>query len=455
MRPPVFVQLPQRVWQNPLTQRVLRNTSYLFGANAVSAGLSMVQSVLAARLLGVAGFGLLGAITQFVTVANRLTSFRMSELVVNYVGEFHSQGDDRSAAATFKAAGLTEMASSLLAFGVVAALAPLASRVLLKDPLAADVILVYAVVLLANLMAESANGLLSAFNRFRWIALVNVGQSIATLCLIGAAFVARGSLFSVVAAYMIGKSLSAVTLTGMALWLARAEWGAGWWHTPLTTLAGRRSEMMRFGVSTNINGTVNLVTRDSEILWLSAFSSPLQVGYYKLALAILGFLLIPVDPLINTTYREVAREVAGRQWANVRYLLRSGTLLAAGFTLPAILLLVIFGQPLMSALWGAEFLPTAYDALLILLAGGLAANLLYWSRKTLLSLGLPGYPTLVSLVAAAVKVVGIILLVPTWGAVGMAVLLAGFFIATSTIQAGRAIVELKHVARSEPTPVGG
>jgi O-antigen/teichoic acid export membrane protein len=139
----------------------------------------------------------------------------------------------------------------------------------------------------------------------------------------------------------------------------------------------------------------------------------------------------------------------------VRYLLRSGTLLAAGFTLPTSLLLVIFGQPLMSALWGAEFLPTAYYALLILLAGGLAANLLYWGRKTLLSLGLPGYPTLVSLVAAAAKVVGIILLVPTWGAVGMAVLLAGFFIATSTIQAGRAIVELEHVARAEPAPAGG
>lgn len=455
MRRLSFVELPKRIWQNPLTQRVLRNTSYLFGGNTISAGLSMVQSILAARLLGVAGFGLLGAITQFVTVANRLTSFRMSELVVNYVGEFHTQGDHQSAAATFKVAGLTEMASSMLAFGLVAALAPLASRILLKDPLAADLILLYAVILLANLMAESATGLLSVFNRFRWIAVVNVAQSITTLALIGAAFVMHGNLSGVVAAYMIGKSLSAITLTAMALWLAQSQWGAGWWRTSLACLAGRRNEMMRFGVSTNVNGTVNLVTRDSEILWLSAFSSPLQVGYYKLALAILGFLLIPVDPLINTTYREVAREVASRQWANVRYLLRSGTLLAAAFTVPASLLLVVFGQPLIGALWGAEFLPTAYYVLLILLAGGLAVNLLYWSRKTLLSLGLPEFPTLVSLVAAAGKVLGIILLVPAWGAIGMAMLLAAFFMSTSTIQAGRAMIELRNVSRAELAAAGG
>lgn len=455
MGPLSLTALPQRIWQNPLTQRVLRNTSYLFGANTISAGLSMVQSVLAARLLGVAGFGLLGAITQFVTVANRLTSFRMSELVVNYVGEYHTQGDRRAAAATFKAAGLTEMVSSLLAFGIVAGLAPLAARILLKDPAAAHLILLYAVILLANLMAESATGLLSVFNRFRWIAVVNVAQSAVTLALIAAAFFVQGSLSSVVAAYMIGKSLSAMTLTGMALWLARAEWGPGWWRTSLACLAGRRSEMVRFGVSTNVNGTVNLVTRDSEILWLSAFSSPLQVGYYKLALAILGFLLIPVDPLINTTYREVARETAARAWANVRYLLRSGTFLAAAFTVPASLALVVFGRPIIAALWGAEFLPTAYHVLLVLLVGGLAVNLLYWSRKTLLSLGYPEFPTLVSLIAAGVKILGIILLVPRWGAVGMAVLLSGFFVSTSTIQAGRAAAELRRVSRGAMTPAGG
>ncbi len=45
--------------------RVLRNTGYLFSGSTISLALSMVQSIFAARLLGVEGFGLLGMITVF------------------------------------------------------------------------------------------------------------------------------------------------------------------------------------------------------------------------------------------------------------------------------------------------------------------------------------------------------------------------------------------------------
>ncbi len=423
--------LAARFLANPLLQRVARNSGYLFSASTIAAALSMGQSALAARLLGVAGFGLLGTVTVFASVVNGLTSFRMGQLVVSYVSHFNALKEDRKAAALFKVAGLAEVTSSVLAYVLVLLLAPLAARVFApREPANASLYSLYGLIILANLMAESSTGLLQVFNRFRVLAVVMVGQSALTLLLMVGVVAAHGGIVEVLAAYLIGKIVWALLITGAAIRQARRQWGADWWRAPLGQLADRRGELIRFALNTNFTTTLNLVTRDSELLWLSAFSSQVQVGYYKVALAIRNILIMPVEPLISTTYRETAHEVAGRRWQNVRYLLRSGSLISAAWTVPAGVGLALLGKWLITIVWGEAFQP-AYVNLMILLAGVMAVNIFFWNRNVLLPLGMPEYPTKVHLVAAILKVAGIILLVPRGGANGMAALLSAFYIGTT------------------------
>ncbi len=181
------------------------------------------------------------------------------------------------------------------------------------------------------------------------------------------------------------------------------------------------------------------------MLWLSYFSTPLQVGYYKIAKAIMNILMTPVTPLISTTYREVAREVASRHWENVRYLLRSGTILAAAWTLPASLGLVLFG-PWVVGLYGPDFLPTSYINILILLVGVIAVNIFYWNQLVLLPLGLPDYPAKVHFVFAIGKVIGTILLVPVMGANGMAALFSAYIFITTAVLVWKTLRELQRVS---------
>jgi O-antigen/teichoic acid export membrane protein len=437
-----------RFLANPLLQRVVRNSGYLFSASTIAAALSMGQSALAARLLGVAGFGLLGTVTVFASVVNGLTSFRMGQLVVSYVSHFAAQKEDRKAAAVFKAAGLAEMASSVLAYAIVLLLAPLAARLLApKDPGNTALYSTYGLIILANLMAESSTGLLQVFNRFKVLGAVVVGQSALTLLLIAGVTILHGGLFEVLVAYLIGKVVWAVSVTSVALWEARRHWGTEWWRAPLSLLADRKRELAHFALNTNLTTTLNLVTRDSELLWLSAFSTQEQVGYYKVALAIRNILVMPVEPLITTTYRETAREVAGRRWGNVRYLLRSGSLISAVWTVPAALGLALLGGWLISLIWGEAFRP-AYTNLVILLVGVMAVNVFFWNRNVLLPLGMPEYPTKVHLVAAVLKVVGIVLLVPAWGANGMAALLSAFYLGTTGALVWKTYHEIRRAERA-------
>jgi len=223
-----------RFLDNPLFRRVVRNTGYLFSAQTISAAMSFGQGILTARLLGVEGAGYVGIITQFSSNINRLISSRMAELVVNYLGKFTADGRDDQAAALFKAAAMVEIGGSTIAYVLVIALSPIGAELFAKNESLAGLFAFYGLSVLANLMYESATGLLHFYNRFRVIAAITIGQSALTLILIGFAFVSNQSLKAVVTAYLIGKVVLAVGISLVALWQASQVGARMVAHTPFT-----------------------------------------------------------------------------------------------------------------------------------------------------------------------------------------------------------------------------
>jgi O-antigen/teichoic acid export membrane protein len=442
-------RLASRAAANPLFRRVLRNSGYLLSANGLATAGSMLQGALAARLIGVEGLGIVGLVTDFATNVNRLTSFRMGQLVVRYVGEYAAD-DEEKAAAAFKAAGLIEIASSLVAVVLIVLLAPLAATYLAHAPETSPLFMLYGVAILANLMNESATGLLQLSDRFGLLARITVGQSLLTLVLMVLVFASGGGLTQVVLVYTLGKASGAVATTALAVIEARRRWGGGWWRAPLPSLASRWREMARFATSTNLASTITLITRDSELLWLGLLTDPVQVGYYKIARAMAGIVYLPVEPMISVTYRETAVEVNHRRWPNVRYLLRSGSLLAGVWTLASVFGLAVFGPWIIRVVYTAEFLPS-YPVMVVLLIGAASVNIFYWNRSLLLLLGLPSYPNWVHAIAGALKVLGSILWVPVGGAMAMAGLLSGYFVVTTGILVRKSIQVL---GRAQAAPAG-
>jgi len=431
-----------RIFGNELIQRIVRNSGYLFSATGIAASMSMVQSILAGRLLGPSTFGILGALTAFTSVVNRFASFRMNELVVRYVGHYEEQGDQERAAAVFKIAGGLEIGGSLVAFGLIWVLAPLGARFFAHEPDLADWFRVYGLIVLGNLMYESATGILQIYDRFRVMAIVTAVQSTITLSIIVIAFIAKWDLVAVVVAYMAGKVFGSMAITLFALWQVNKSWGTGWWRVPMGILADQRRSLLTFAFSTNISSTISLVAKDSEVLWVSAFLGTTQAGYYKTALALTNLLQLPVSPLPKATFPELSREIARQNWDNVRYVLRQGSRLAAAYSVPVTLLLILFGQPLISLTYGAEYLPT-YPALVLLLIGYTFVNIFYWNRVALLSLARPVFPTIVNLVGMLIKVSLIFLLVPIYGYLAFAALLSGYYIFTVGIAAARVFLDLR------------
>ena len=417
----------QKIWQeDQLLQGILRNTGYLFSSNTITMVLGMVQSILAARLLGVATLGVLGTITAFASMVNRLFSFRMGDLVVKYFGGYLEENDLPRASSLIKAAVSFESITSVVAFLVMLFLAPVAAAIFAKDASMTIWFRVYGVFILGSLIDETAVAVLHVTNRFRSQAILNLVQSILTAVTIGLAFLLKTGLPMVLFAYLIGKIVLGFGSVFLALRSLRRVLGPRWWRQPMAQLPPW-GELARFAVSTNLSTTINLVVRDSEQLWVAYFLSPLAAGYYKIALAVVNMVVMPITPFISTTYPKISASVASRSWKQLRSLLRRVTTISGTWTAASTLGLIVLGRWFISLMYGAEYVP-AHPILLVLLVGYGFANTCFWNRPLLLAFGKPMIPFYAMAIFGAIKVALAFSVVPAMGAMGEAILLSGYFV---------------------------
>ncbi|MCC6146738.1 MAG: oligosaccharide flippase family protein [Anaerolineaceae bacterium] len=431
-----------RIWRDdPILQRVLLNSGYLLSSNTISMGLTSVQGILAALLLEPAEYGMLGMVILFASSINRLLSFRMGEVVIKYAGHHLALEEKGKAAAIIKAAFLAEALTSIVAYGILAALAPLAARYVIKDPTVSPLIIFYGLALFVNLLFETSTAVLQLSGRYRGQAALNLAQSLLTAGWILAAYLLHGGLLDVLLAYLFGKLLYGAGMVFLAFRRLPTLLGPRWWRESLGQITNWRG-ILGFSLSTNISSTINMVIRDSEVLWVGFFLSTVEAGYYKFALGIMNILVMPVMPLINTTFPEISRTVARHDWKSLSSILRKTSTLALIWTAGSIAGVLLAGRWLLGLLKGGLYLP-AYPAILILLAGYGFANIFFWNRPLLLSLGLPNYPVKVNGLVGAVKTALMFVFVRPFGYLAQATLLSGYFLLSIGLIARRGVNEIK------------
>ncbi len=428
---------------DPLFAKVIRSSGALFSSNTLSLGLSILQGVLVTRLLGPSSFGLLGIVMAFASTVNSIFSFRMSELVVRYGGEYLNRGEKDKASAIIKAAGLTEGIVSLFAFFVVMLTAGLAEVYLAKTPGAAWMFTVYALGLLANFNTETSTGILQITDRIKLQGTLNLVQSIFTTLIIVGAFFLNGTLSIVLGAYLLGKTILGLGMFILAQAQLQRVLGSAWRQTPLSMLTSTR-DLIRFAFSSNISATIIRIFRESELIWVGFFLDTTAVGYYRVAYTIVHFLSIPADPLISTTFPEINRLVVEKAWQPLKDFLRKITMLSFAYNLALGLGLILFGRWVILVYSGEGYLE-AYPALTALTAGLVFNYILFWNRPLLLSLGLPEFPIYVTLIVGLLKLGLSFLFVARYGIIAAGMLLSFYYIASVGVMVIRGTREIKRL----------
>lgn len=430
-----------------LMQKVIRNTGYLFSSNTIAMLLGSAQGILAVVFLGPSEYGTLGMVIALATSMNRLFSFRMGEVVVKFGGQELANGKQQSAAAVVKMAFISEATTTIFAYILLVVTAPLSAKWIIKDPTVTSWIVIYGISLLFNLVNETSTAVLQVGNHFRSQAMVNLMQSVATAFLIVVAFLSHGGVFDVMMAYLVGKAINGIGIFVIAMRKMSSIFGEKWWQAPVN-LIEKPWSMVRFAISTNLSGTINLVTRDSDVLWVGFFLTTEAGGYYKFAVAVMNVLLMPITPFISTTFPEISRSIAKKEWALLKKLLSRTSTIAAIWTSACTVGLLLFGRWGLSFLNDGKYLPS-YEVILILIIGYGMANIVFWNRPLLLSLGHPNYPLVISFSLGLIKVLLMFGLVPIFGVNSMAWLMTGYLSFSVLIVATRGLLIVRRTQRQE------
>jgi O-antigen/teichoic acid export membrane protein len=418
----------------------------LLSAKGLTLPMQVVQSVLIARLLGVSGFGTFGVVIAYVEMARRLTSFRMNDVVVKFVTDAIVARDKPRAAATMKVALGAEVCTSVVSFVIVWVTVPFVAGSFFSTPAATPFVLIYSLSILIDCMLEPATGLLQVFNRFRVQAIADVIGKIASLLAVAIVYLLHGEMIAVLIAYLAGNSLSTGLVLVYAMRETTEQLGARWWRTPINVLRGRGRELAGFAVSTNLGGTLSLVVKDSELLWLGYFTTPAAAGLYKLAKSWISMVVIPAAPLVKSFYPEIARTVAAREFDSTKRLLRKGTALAAVWIVPVGGCFLAVSPWMVPWLYGPDYRP-AISVFAILLLGMGISDILFWTRPMLLALGRPDVSLRITALHTVLKVVLVVTLVPAGKAVAMASITSGLFILGAAIGSMFALYKLRDLSK--------
>jgi len=453
----------QNLFESEFVKRIIRNSSYLVSATVIAAGMGMLQGAFQARTfgnlgnqIGLAGLGLLAAIAGFTNVLNRLTSFRIDELVIRYVRLYQERGETQKAAAVYKLAAILESLGAILAFILIVWLAPLGVSLFSDLSDVETWFILYGTLALINLVFDSSDGILKVFDRFDAKAVIEIAQSAVRLGLTILVFITGGGLLELILAELAGRLLRSVAVVWLAIRTVREKWGPDWLSTPFSVLKEDRRSLLTFAFSTNLSATISLVSKDSEDLWVNAFLGNVVGGFYNVARTLNGLLQIPVSPLPATTYPELSRAVAQKDWKSVSTVLKRGSLIASIYSLPVSTFLIIFGRSLIGFYLGPAYsaadIQIVYQALVILLLGFSFVNIFYWNRAALLAFNRPVFPTIVNFVGMLLKVSVILVFGSALGATGFAAALIGYYIFSVSL----AVMRVRnHVVKNLPNSGAG
>jgi O-antigen/teichoic acid export membrane protein len=296
--------------------------------------------------------------------------------------------------------------------------------------------------LLANLVYETATGVLQVTNRFSRVGVANTVQGITTAAGIFISFIMGWGVFEILAAYLLGKFIAAFIVVGSALQELKRKVSDSWIYAPAHLIPDWKS-ILGFAVNTNINGTVNLFARDNIPLYFQSLLGDAALGYFSLASRLITLVTLPIDPFIAPTYTEITRTIAQKKWQTTCKLLKQLSTIGGTWTLIAGGGLVAVGWWFIPFVFGSEMYP-AYACFIILLVGYGFGNIANWNRPLLLALGHPNYPLIVAALTGVVEIIFIFLLVPSGGYLIGTAIFSAYIVISTSINILRGLSILKH-----------
>ena len=339
---------------------LLKNSGYLAASKVVAAIAQLATLSLAAHALGVLLFGALILIDSYARAVSGIAKFQSWQLIVRYGGRaLDGEHDDFKASTGFAFAldALSGVGGMLVGIALLPLVAAWVGIAAAQTWLA----MLYCT-LLPTMASATPTGVLRALDRFDLISWSDTLTPITRVVLVIAAYFSGAGFVAYVAAWYV-TNLAGDLYGWFLAWreLRRRRLLNGIRPTLRPeTLPGA----WRFAIHVNLTASVQAAWGPIARLVVGGLLGAAGAALFRVASSLSDSASKPADLLAKAFYPEVVRMDLStkKPWK----LMLRGTALASALALLAILILLVGGKPIVTFLFGRQFLG-AYDALVILM----------------------------------------------------------------------------------------
>jgi O-antigen/teichoic acid export membrane protein len=339
---------------------LLRNSSYLAASKVVSSVAQIATFALAAHALGLLLLGALILIDSYARSVSGIAKFQSWQVIVRY-GSRALQGEHEDFKASTGFAFALDAVSGVGGMVIAVVLLPFAGPWVGIAPNQIWLAMLYCT-LLPTMAAASPTGILRALDRFDQISWADTVTPITRLAAVLGVYIIGGGLAAYIGAWYTS------TLAGDLY-----DWFLAWRELRRRgLLQGIRPTLKprtlpgawRFAIQVNLTASVQSVWGPIARLAVGGLLGAAGAALFRIASVLSDGASKPADLLAKAFYPQVVRmDLSSKKpWK----LMLRGAALAGGVALIAILVLLVGGQPIVSFLFGRDFLG-AYDAMVILM----------------------------------------------------------------------------------------
>jgi O-antigen/teichoic acid export membrane protein len=400
----------------------------------------LLSTIVAARILGVADFGLFAIIIAATSFFQVLLDLTVEEAVTKY-GFRYTTGEDWGRLRRLFARALAiKGVGAVLGAGCLLLLAPFADALFGAEGLAVPLVIAAALPLV-----QAPDGLAATALLLRGRYDVRAFFLFLSMALRFAAIAATAALgLTAMMAAIVAAQLVSSAALGVVGWIAFRRFP----RAPQMPLAEDARELRSFVlVSSLATGITSLRTALAPLL-LGIVATPVQVGLFRVALApqaALNTLSSPVRLILLTEHtREWERGAHDAVFSGVRRY----SIAAAAITVVLTVPLLVFMGDVVRLVFGADFVP-ATDAARIVVVAAVLQFVYGWTKSFPVTIGRPNLRVHTHGVETLVLLPLVVVLGVRWGATGAA---AAILVSSVVFVAYWTVLFLR--IRREPRPVG-
>ena len=361
----------RRVSTTDSHRRITRQTLWMGAVTAVELLGAFVHVFVAARVLGVEGFGALAIIVATATLIHGLAAIPGGDTVTTFATRSVTEGRPSEAASILRFAVAASLGLSLVAYGAIAVLTLTVGGLLRIDEANASAMLLYGLVGVLLATRSEALAVLRLSNRLGGNLVVTLADNLTRVTVLAVVWFVGGGLVGVVLAHVAGAAVSFVGMTTLAAMFA----GRAGIKGLLRQLSLRvPADVIGFHIGAYGRTTIGALTQNLDTVLVAQLAGAVDVGLYRAARQIMDMTRRPFQLIRFGVQPELSRQWYSGQGAALRGTVLRFTVYSLALATVSYAMLAAFRSHIASLILGPEF-DGVSNILLILIPGAFVASL--------------------------------------------------------------------------------